>query len=290
MRYILTVCTLSSALVMVAAHRTAAQQDVPRELALALIPFGATEGGEIIVGQMPPDLAAAFTLPPGARVLGSFVSLAYAQAVLTIPGKTDSALALARRTLSEHGWVARNPMSTGMGGLQFISGGSGPSIFCKPGEPAGLNISAQFHGPSTTLLHLTRNAGSTSCDETRSDSRQAMAMRMQDFPLATVPPLWSPGDFRTSSQRCRRTQAMNDQAQDQPLLTELSPAEVLAHYGRQLDSAGWKPATTEGESVSKTWSKMIPSRGTQEVTITVTRMPTQTGCYDVNLRATGLAR
>jgi hypothetical protein len=85
-------------------------------------------------------------------------------------------------------------------------------------------------------------------------------------------------------------QGMNDQTQDQPLLTELSPAEVLAHYGRQLDSAGWKPAATEGESVAKTWSKMIASRGTQEVTITVTRMPTQTGCYNVNLRATGLSR
>src|SRR4051812_38407570 len=108
-------CVLTSALLIGVAHRTAAQQDVPRELALALIPFGATEGGEIIVGQMPPDLAAAFTLPPGARVLGSFVSLTYAQAVLTIPGKTDSALALARRSLSEHGWVARNPMSTAMG-------------------------------------------------------------------------------------------------------------------------------------------------------------------------------
>src|SRR5205823_11241843 len=32
-----------------------AQEQIPRELALALIPYGGTDGGEIIVGQIPPD-------------------------------------------------------------------------------------------------------------------------------------------------------------------------------------------------------------------------------------------
>lgn len=291
MRFSSRSCML--ALVAAALCRTAmAQQDqVPKELALALIPFGAAEGGEIIVGQMPPDLATVFTLPPGAKVLGSFVSTAYAQVVMTIPGRTDSALAFARRSLTEHGWVPRLP-TTMMGGLQYGIGGGAPSTFCKPGEPAGLSIAAQFHGPGTTLLHVTRNAGNTVCDEAMHPERQAAAVRMQDYPLATVPPLWSPGDMRLSTQRCRRSSPtmMGDQSQTQPLLSEMAPADILAYYGRQLDSAGWKPSASEGESVSKTWSKAIPARGTQDVTITVTRIQSQSGCYDISLRASGLPR
>lgn len=42
-----------------------AQEQIPRELALALIPYGGSDGGEIIVGQIPPDLATVFTLPAG---------------------------------------------------------------------------------------------------------------------------------------------------------------------------------------------------------------------------------
>ena len=51
----------------------AQQADIPRELALALIPYGGTDGGEIIVGQIPPDLATTFTLPAGGRILGTLV-------------------------------------------------------------------------------------------------------------------------------------------------------------------------------------------------------------------------
>jgi hypothetical protein len=83
---------------------------------------------------------------------------------------------------------------------------------------------------------------------------------------------------------------MNDQSQNQPLMTDLSPTEVLAYFGRQLDSAGWKSSSNEAERVSKTWSKAIGTRGTQEVTITVTKTASQNGCFDVSLRATGLPR
>ena len=91
-----------SVLLAVASSAAGAQQtdQIPKELALALIPYGASDGGEIIVGQMPPDLATTFTLPPGGQVLGSFVSLSYMQVVMTLPGGLDSASAFARRSRS----------------------------------------------------------------------------------------------------------------------------------------------------------------------------------------------
>jgi hypothetical protein len=265
------------------------QDQIPKELALALMPFGMADGGEIIVGQMPPDFSAVLTLPASARVLGSFVSMAFAQTVVTLPLRTDSALATVRRSLTEHGWTTRSAMPPTTGGLQFgPAGGIYQNTFCKTGDPSALTISAQFYGPSTSLVHLTRNINSGTCDQMmRAEVRQQMT---QDFPLATVPPLWTPGDYRISSLRCRRQNTMNDQSQNQPLMTDLSPTEVLAYFGRQLDSAGWKSSSNEAERVSKTWSKAIGTRGTQEVTITVTKTASQNGCFDVSLRATGLPR
>jgi hypothetical protein len=278
-----------------------AQQDpIPRELALALIPYGGSDGGEIIVGQIPTDLATTFTLPAGGRVLGSFVSLTYMQVVMTLPGGLDSADAFARRSLASHGWVARALPSIRMGGLQYGSPRSArPSVYCKPGASDAITISTQFHG-QTTLLRLTRNTGSGICDETRlsggaitsfstSASGGLVAQRIEpldprlaQMPIASVPPLWSPGDPR-ASQVCRPRGAMGAETQSQPLRTELSPQEILAHYGRQLDSAGWKPMNSDASSVAGTWTNATNG---QEVMITVTKVPTQAGCYDISLRAT----
>jgi hypothetical protein len=71
-------------------------------------------------------------------------------------------------------------------------------------------------------------------------------------------------------------------SQMQPLKTELSLPEILAHYGKQLDSAGWKPVSNNASSVSGSWSD---SSTGQEVTLTITKMPNLAGCYEVSLRA-----
>lgn len=281
------------------------QDQIPRELALALIPYGGGEGGEIIVGQLPPDLATTFTLPPGARVLGSFVSLSYIQMVLTFPGTPDSAQAFANRSLSEHGWTARDRSPARMGGLQYGPHFTVPTSFCKPASPGmaeTMNVSTQFHGTNVTLLRLTRTLGASNCNSFSREilvnsssgslvgsSTVELTQRMAEMPLSTVPPLWSPGDPIASNQRCQAPNRTGSQSQSQVLFTELSAADILAHYGRQLDSAGWKVGT-ETESVSRTWSKPIAGRGTQEVTIRVSRLSSRSGCYDLSLQATSLPR
>ena len=91
------ICIAATSLCFIASASRAQSDQVPKELALALIPYGANEGGEIVVGQLPPDLAANMTLPPGARVLGSFMSLGYgsghpAQLVVGTGGDLDDAI------------------------------------------------------------------------------------------------------------------------------------------------------------------------------------------------------
>ena len=187
------------------------------------------------------------------------------------------------------GWVARERSISRMGGLQYGPRGAVPMTFCKTaaaGTSDAMTISTQFHGTGVTLLRLTRSAGSSACNQSPPNfvatsssgsligtPTSDMAQRMAEMPLASVPPLWSPGDVRVSSQRCRTSNlTTGSQSQSQPLLTEMSMADVLAHYGRQLDSAGWKTAANESESATRTWSKAVPGRGTQEVTIRVSRM------------------
>jgi hypothetical protein len=59
----------------------------------------------------------------------------------------------------------------------------------------------------------------------------------------------------------------------------------LTHYGKQLDSAGWKSVGSERASASGTWRN---EKTGQEVTITVSQLPNRTGCYEVSLRATAI--
>lgn len=282
------------------------EQQIPKELALALIPYGGTDGGEIIVGKLPPDLASIFTVPAGARVLGSFVSLTYGQAVIAIPGRADSAMSFARRTLTDHGWVPRERTAFRMGGLQYSPEMAQPTTYCKKDTanlPDAITIASQFHGPMT-LLRLTRTAGTSICDPTLMSSGGVAAFgtgrgtavgalspraefvqsQMREMPLASVPPLYAPGDYRMS-QRCFQQSDFprGEETQTQPVRTELSQAEVLAHYGRQLDSAGWKPMSGAASTLSGTWSNATTG---QEVTISIAPMHNAAGCYQVMLRAT----
>jgi hypothetical protein len=288
--------TIAAFLALCSGIARAQDPQIPRELALALIPYGGTDGGEIIVGQLPPDIAATFDVPPGARVLGSFVSLTYAQVVMTIAARADSALSFAKRSLTEHGWTPRMPPRPPMGGLQYGSRPTTtPSTFCRSGSPDAMTVSAQFHGP-VTLLRLTRNTGSSICDPTvttrittgsgplvSAERLESIDARMAQMPLASVPPLYAPSDFRLS-QTCRANgMPMGLESQEQPLKTEMSPSDVLAYYGKQLDSAGWKPTTPDAATVSGSWSN--PQTG-QQVRIDVAKNPAATGCYDVSLHVT----
>lgn len=274
-----------------------AQDQIPKELALALIPFGASEGGEIIVGKLPPELAAGIAIPPGGRILGSFVTLGYAQAVITLPFGTDSARGFVRQSLLDRGWTARDPMAP-RGGLQYGAKGTQPTFFCKTGNPSGVNLTTQFYGRET-LVRLTMN-GPDVCDRqvqavvtAERVTSATMSGREPGTPFDALPPLWSPGDPMTSMRTCRQPSMgfSSSTSQQQELKTEMTAQQILAYYGKQLDSAGWKSSSGANESATAMWAKPADATASQEITLIVTKM-TLPGCYQIQLRSSvrGAAR
>lgn len=262
-----------------------AQETVPKELAIALI-RAASDGGDILVGKVPADLVEDLQTPPGGRILGSFVSPSYVQVVMAIPGSTDSALAYMRRALPQRGWQPWQRPIDVSGGLQYRAAGGLPTTFCRSGtaQPQSLTIYATFYGYNTSLLRVTRSFGGTCEARVRMESIQSRA-GMMPSPFASVPPLYSPSDMSGSLAACQQSSGFRgSSSQGQPVRSALAATEILAHYGRQLDSAGWNSlkepntATAAGQ-----WMK-ADSLGTRLVTITVSAVPARTGCYNVELR------
>jgi hypothetical protein len=273
-------------------------ETIPRELALALIPAAASGGGDILVGSMPADLAKDFPVPAGARVIGSLITLSYMQVVITVPGTADSALAYTKRTLVAHGWLPKERTIPRQGGLQYGPSMVPPTTYCRLGQgpPDGITASTSFYGPAMTLLRLSRTQSSM-CDDSQlsamgsSGSLVAMStsqVRQLQAPFSNLPPLYAPGDQRTVFTGCRSPGSAGQRVtQNQQLRLSLSPAEILAHYSRQLDSAGWKRVTqSDSEGVTGSWSKTGGSRDQDDVSITVSPIAGQSNCYSVLLSAT----
>ena len=281
--------SLAFAAVSALATAAAAQETIPKELALALLPLSPASGGDILVGKIPADLAPDLPLPVGARVLGTFVSPSAVYVALAIPGTMDSARALVTRALVAHGWAARERNVPTMGGLQYGSSLSAmPTILCKGTSmpPEGITIAAHFYGPNTALVKLTRTQ-TGACDRANEAVfAEQRVISMSRSPFASVPPLYAPGDPRAGMMSCRSPSMSGTSSQNQPLRSELSASEILAHYGRQLDSAGWKSGADNVGTVTRSWSKGSGTRDAQDVTITVSGMPGRDGCYSVTLSAT----
>jgi hypothetical protein len=69
-------------------------------------------------------------------------------------------------------------------------------------------------------------------------------------------------------------------------VSEILPADVLRHYGRQLENAGWRPV--EEPTTARIWAKTDSSGTTQRVMLVVTATPDRPHCKVVALSSTGL--
>lgn len=220
-----------------AAAQAGQQPTVPVELVRALLPGWGPEGEqapEILVGRLPEAVSRILELPPGARPVGSVVYRTSSTNIVAVPRAAEVAEQLEQRLL-DSGWVRAPRM--GQGGFEARSVGE-PVHLCR-GEETTLGVStARGVGEDGYLriYHITemRQSPCYRMDRLRGPWLQA--------PLPSLrPPPGVPARGGGTSGSSERVESVVF------LTTDLTAAELLAHYAAQLRQHGW---TALDEAVS----------------------------------------
>lgn len=210
---------------------SAQSRTVPEELVIGLL--GGRGGvANIEIGTLPQGFPADLRLPAGARVAGGMsTARASATAVVVVPDDAANVRAVMESQLAQDGWGTRQSRSASIGFQRpgFQPGASerpGAGAFCKAG--ANLQVTAIPHESNVTLLRLDFVAPSPSranCDMPAVGA------------TAFLPRFTSPEGTRMERSG---TGGSDDGAEAHATLdSPLSAAELLAHYGAQLQEAGW---------------------------------------------------
>jgi hypothetical protein len=261
------------------AHPLLAQQpsNVSEELMSAILRYAFRwEGGNarVFQGRVPDDLAPNFYVPPGTRVLGSVVTGSAVVVLATSSTPVDSLRAVYARALAPRGWKPLEAMQRG----GFVEEPARtPVIFCKEG--AELHVTQSRRGGGTSDLYLNYRDGPGACERPT-----AVAFRQLSEPH--FPTLFAPLDTTgTSRARClSRSPAYRGSMSTRTMIPTDMPAEdVLRHYGRQVESDGWRAAGTDQPTASRTWTR-ADSTGMRSLTLRVRQLaPSGPRCYEIEM-------
>ena len=222
------------------AQRPAAQSDsqepVPRELAIALMSFGAgMSPSNLLVGKAPDDIPPEL-VPPGAAILGSVTLFEQRIIVLGVKEPPDSAISAMQAKLLAGGWKEPpRPPSMNRGGFvgadAFSSMGAQPDVVCRDDEVVVLSATYRRAGGSILKLAYSKGQRYNSCT-IRQDAYRS------PYDDAPVPTLRAPAG--SISKGNGMGGGSNGEVQlTTKLGTTLKPAEVVAHYDKQMIAAGW---------------------------------------------------
>jgi hypothetical protein len=219
-----------------------AQDMIPRELAIALLSYSpGMEPNDIRVGKAPDDIPPEL-VAPGLQVLGSMTQFENSVIVLVAPQPPDSAIALIETGLLGSGWT-RPPMPqvrprNGFVPANDLSGTyDRPQMVCHGDAFASLTGTYRRSGGSIVKISYNRGARYSAC---KPPDANAYRSSTDDAP---VPTLRAPegsmmlgGGSGVTSGPGMGTSNVTMSTQ---LSTKLKPAEVVAHYDKQMIAAGW---------------------------------------------------
>lgn len=267
-----------------------AQRDtavVPRSLLSAMILHYADRYGddgepEVQVGVMPSRLKNRIGIPPGGQILGAVNLREYSVAFGEAPGSAPSLLRWFNDDFRAHGYL---PAET-----------SQPSGFVTPSVglvtewcdgPRWLSIRTRNNRATLTTASFEISVhdegygcGATGPRVQSDNDPEALERRMR--PLLVNPsgsqlsslcngePTFDSGNFGSTAETAYRS--------------DLSPAQILAHYARQLDSAGWKADVPAGPAAWGVWTKTDSANVRRSAALLVTPMVSPSGCRHATLQ------
>jgi hypothetical protein len=240
---------------------------------------------ELYIGQMPPDIAAQLSIPPAARLLGTLRWRGSdASVVATMRASVDSTRSALDQALARQGWTPNRREAPEPSGLVPLLP-SIPGMYCR-GDSTFVQVMVAPRGQmQTDIRFMYRRTPDTGYSPCTPDQRRPMRPT-QRFGGA-LPPLRPPaGATPSSPDRCAGSGRAYGMGQTMAFVSELAPTDVLGHYGRQLENAGWRPV--EEPSAARSWAKTDSTGATQRVMLTVTATLSQPQCKVVALSSTGL--
>jgi hypothetical protein len=265
-----------------------AEDSIPRELVVALLNLqpGPGGGNDIRVGKAPDDVPPEL-LPPGLQVLGSVNQFETAIIVVIAPQPPDTAIGTLEARLVSLGWTnpptPRMPQPRGFVAADFGVGSfDRPEVLCRGEEFVTLSGTYRRSGGSVIKISYNRGQRYSACK-----ARQDAAMYRSPYDEAPVPTLRAPfgsmmkdGNGMSSSGSTVTTSTR--------LSTRLKPAEIVAHYDKQMRDQGWT-AGTEGnvpflaartyvknDDKARSWTAVLtsltlPDATEQDVTLRLSR-------------------
>ena len=248
-------------------------------------PGGGRDSVELYIGEMPADIRAQLSVPPGARLLGTLRWRgADATVVATMPVGVDSARSALDRALTRQGWTPNRREPPEPSGLVPVLP-SIPGMYCR-GDSTFVQVMVAPRGQAQTDIRLMyRRAPDRGYSPCTPDQRLP-GRPIQRFGGA-LPALRAPeGATPSSPERCAGSGRGYGFGQTMAFVSELPPGDVVRHYGRQLENAGWRPV--EEPSTARIWAKTDSTGATQRVMLTVTAAPDRPHCKVVALSSTGL--
>jgi hypothetical protein len=278
------------------ARRSASAQQpnvAPDELTQAILRYAFRyDGGNVrlLVGRVPEDLGPNFYAPPGTRVLGSAVMGSGVLVLAKSSAAPESLRALYTRALEPRGWKPLE-MTRRVG---FVDAAVDlPLVLCREG--AQLHVQHVRRIGEANDLFLNYRDGAGSCEQQRPVFRAA---REPLLPTLYAPPggraqasrrCFSQTGSMTGSMRASATVAAGSMGTSTmetgtTVAADMSAEDVLRHYGRQLESDGWRPSADPGRSgTAGAWTR-ADGTGTTEVRLQVR----ETGlagsrCYEVQM-------
>ena len=235
---------------------------------------------QLQLGSVPPLVVSEIDVPAGADVLGSLVYGQTTDLLLIVPLPPDSARVALERSLVGRGW--RRPPSPQRltGGLLYGPVDYSPTRMMCKGSDAYVTIttSAKIGARASTMARVSFQNGDSQCNM----QERVVTMSTYSNPFAAVPPLYPPSGF--SMTRCGS--GINGAAQmTQTYATPLEPNELLAHYARQFEAAGWKSSGMPNVRLGS-WTGTDSTGKAREASLMISTIPGQKECYSLSLAVT----
>jgi len=185
---------------------------------------------ELLVGQLPSDLADNVPVPPNSRVLGSLVR---GRAHVDVELDTDLPAAEVRGFYTERltatGWRVVEPQWHRHGGFSYGSAPAQHTLFCRGRRGPAITVAASEQTGKPTEVRITVVL----------DARQSPCAHVEqiDNPWHMLPDLRPPAN---AHQMPSGGSGGGDSAISMATLTtELDVATLAVHYQDQLAAAGW---------------------------------------------------